>query len=346
MTHARRGPLRALTSCRIRRAEAGDRPRILELLQELFAGVDAQVDLRRRFEWLYERNPHGPAITWLAIDKDTNEVAGCTSFFPRTMVLGESTVRAALGGDGFVRPAFRRQGIGAALHKASRQDMQSLGIEVMFGTPLPANFTPLERAGACDITYVARYARPLSLHALGMRGRLADWLASLVLVPRTSARLDLVSAGDSRIEDVWRQVRGRVGLTTVRDHAFVAWRFVESPSKKQRAFVVLDGKHPIATCALETVGQNLRIVDLVASPDQWGEALRAICQYARGHGSVELRLTREQARAHAIWRHGFFKRGGVHSLNILLPEGDPRAAVFRDPSRWYVTWAETDRDFS
>ncbi len=346
LSQARRAPLRALTSYRLRRAEAADRPLILGLLRELFAKIEAPVDLEERFDWLYERNPHGRAITWIALDKDTGDAAGCTSFFPRTMVLGNETVRAALGGDGFVRPSFRRQGIGAALHKASRQDMQSLGIEVMFGTPLPANSTPLERAGGCDITYVARYTRPLTLHALGLRGRLADRLASLVLVPSTTARLDPVRPGDSRVEDVWRQARDRVGLATLRDGEFFAWRFVESPSKRQRAFIVLDGKRPIATCALETVDENLRIVDLVAPPDQWSTALRAICQHARGHGSVELRLTREQARARAIWRYGFFKRGGVHPLNVLLPEGDPRAALFRDPSRWYVTWAETDRDFS
>ena len=99
------------------------------------------VDVARRHRWLYEENPHGPALTWIARDGATGQVAGMTSFFPRCIVAQGREVTAAMGGDCYVRPAFRRRGIASALHGASRRDMSRFGIEVKFGTPTPGTST-------------------------------------------------------------------------------------------------------------------------------------------------------------------------------------------------------------
>jgi len=310
---------------------------------ELF-GPDSEIDLERRHSWLYDDSPHGSAITWMAIDEDTGATAGCASFFPRRMALPGRTVRGALGGDLFIRPRFRRRGLGTAMHRAARRDMRALGIEVMFGTPLLANRTPLREAGSRDVTHVARYVRPLGARALGVRASAVDRLAAALLVPSTRAWLDPILGPDARVDEVFRAARPDIGLATSRDAATYAWRFVASPSGRQRAFVVVEGGSPIATCALERVGRRLRIVELVAPADAWGSALAAIYHHDPGADLVEVLLTREQAALHRLWRHGFIQRGTTVPLNIVLPEGDPQAEVFWSPHRWYVTWLESDMD--
>ncbi len=329
----------------VRLAGPGDRGEILELVGELFGRDGASgIDVARRHTWLYEDNPHGPAVTWLAIDDDTGATAGCSSFFPRRMTLHGHSVRGALGGDCWVRPRFRRRGLGTALHRAARRDMRALGIEVMFGTPLLANRTPLREAGSRDVAHVARYVRPLGAAAFGVRARAVDRLASALLAPRARARLDPIVGPDARVDEVWRAVRRDIGIGTARDAAMYAWRFVASPSRRQRAFVVVDGGSPVATCALERVGPSLRIIELVAPPGAWGAALAAICDHGRDASVVEVRLTRSEAAAHRLWRHGFIERGGVIPLNIVLPEGDPQAELFWGDSRWYFTSLESDMD--
>ena len=152
-------------SFHVRLAQPDDRGSLLALQAELFHGEGAGHDragLERRFDWLYRDNPHGKAFTWVAVDDATGQVVGSTSFFPRLLALDGGTVRGALGGDGYVLPRFRRRGIGTAMHRASRRDMRALGIEVMFGTPMPRNLTPLREAGSRNVTRVARYVRPLS----------------------------------------------------------------------------------------------------------------------------------------------------------------------------------------
>src|SRR5262245_25677286 len=111
-------PASGSTGYTVRAATAADEPEVRALIGEMIPGCDVEA----RWRWLYETNPGGRALTWLAI-APTGEVAGCTSFFPFRLWLDGEPVRAALGGDGYVRPAFRRRGLGGLMHDASRRAM-------------------------------------------------------------------------------------------------------------------------------------------------------------------------------------------------------------------------------
>jgi hypothetical protein len=54
-------------------------------------------------------------------------------------------------------------------------------------------------------------------------------------------------------------------------------------------------------------------------------------------------LVKEDGEARWMWRHGFLARE-TKPLNLLLPPGEPAAAVLYDPKRWYFTSAESDMD--
>src|SRR5437868_11663898 len=101
----------------VRAATPADRGDVVALVREMIPGIDAEA----RIGWLYERNPAGHALTWLATEG--GEVAGCTSYFPFRLQLDGREVLAALGGDGYVRPKFRRRGLGGLLHDAARAAM-------------------------------------------------------------------------------------------------------------------------------------------------------------------------------------------------------------------------------
>ena len=329
----------------IRRATADDKPKILETMNELLGGEG--IDLVKRHEWLYEKNPHGRATTWIATDDASGEVAGCTSFFPRKLIVNGAIVAGALGGDGFVRPKFRRRGIMQAMHARSREDMPKLGVDVMFGTPMPANFTPLKTAGSCDVTRVARYVKPLSARTFHITNSRVDRLMRMVLVPRSRSYLDPATVADTRINDVWGQAKAELGITTVRDADYFTWRYVLSPSQKQHAFVILEGSEAIGACALEREGENLRIIDIIAPHHRFGSTLRAIANYASGCTSVEVRLTVDMAKHYQMWRRGYLMRDKApRPVNVVLPPGEPNEKTYYDGSRWYVTWTETDRDYS
>jgi GNAT superfamily N-acetyltransferase len=164
----------------LRVATLADRPLLLPLLE----GLAPERDQAKHVRWLYDENPEGPAITWVAVDDGSGEIAGVTSYFPWRLLVEGRVVRAAIGGDGFVPPKFRRRGIAAALHSALRAEMSRLGLAVMFGAPAAMNRNPLRASGSVRISEHVRHIRPLAASAARPRLAVLDPVARRLLAPR------------------------------------------------------------------------------------------------------------------------------------------------------------------
>jgi GNAT superfamily N-acetyltransferase len=322
----------------VRAATLADRPEIIAMIREMIPGIDAEA----RWRWLYEGNPGGRALTWIAHAGDA--VAGCTSFFPFRLWIDGEVVTAALGGDGYVRPAYRRHGLGSRLHDASRTAMASLGIGCMYGAPGAMNLTPLKHGGSREIGQVARWVRPVRAAAFGLRGPLLRRLR--IGVPGADATLESMAPGDPRVDEVWALARRDLRLAAVRDAAFYGWRFVESPARRQVAFLILLQGRAIGVCALEPIngGDTLWIVDLITVPGEWHAALRAIVRHAAEHThatTVDIKLFALDGRRRQMWRSGFTERDGKPFL-VMIPRGGDRR--FLDPDRWFYNGADSDLD--
>lgn len=312
----------------VREATPADEPEVRALIAEMIPGVDVAA----RWRWMYEENPGGRALTWLAIAQ-SGEVAGCTSFFPFRMWLDGTEVRGALGGDGYVRPAFRRKGLGGLLHDASRRGMPAHAIGCMYGAPGAMNVTPLKHGGSREMGAVARFVRPLRVGPLS-------------LVGPGGARLEPTSGNDPRIDAVWSEARTELRLAAVRDTRFYQWRFRDAPAQKQAAYVILDGQRPIGACALESLGDGaeLHVVDLVAVPEAWHACLRAIARHgatATRARIASIKLFAIDARRRGMLRAGFVEREGKPFLCMIPTGGDRR---FIDPQRWFYCGGDSDLD--
>ena len=323
----------------VRLATAADRPDILALVGEMIPGCD----VRARWQWLYETNPGGPALTWIATED--GQVAGCTSFFPFRLWLDGQEVRGALGGDGYVRPAFRRRGLGGLLHDASRRDMPEHRIGCMYGAPGAMNLTPLKHGGSREVGTVTRWARPLRGSALRLDA--LDGLIATVLKPVRTARLVPMEPMDARVDAVWAEAKRDLRLAAVRDAAFYTWRFLAAPAGREPPFVIVDRKdRPIGACALEAMndGKTLRIVDLFAPAGEWHACLRAIARYAAeetGAHTLDIKLFTLDGRKRGMWRSGFTERDAKPFLCMVPKGGDRR---FVDPDRWFYCGADSDLD--
>lgn len=334
-------PRRALDPIRL--VGPADEPIRRVLLGELLPhrNVDARLD------WIYRKNPHGRALSWIAWDEATGEAAGLTTFFPRRVWVDGRTIPGALGGDMYVRPRFRRRGYGRRLFVAARRDMERLGVHLMFGTPMRPNVTSLVTSGSTVAeSAVVRYAR-----IVGATTPKLAWLPRPIvdrlqplLRPRQTGRLrlDPVTGADPRVERLWAETRDELSIATVRDAEFYRWRFVEAPAQRQRPYVVLDRGQPIAACALESMGNKLRIVDLFGPQRHWRAALSAIAAEAGPVAMMELRLGAGDAAHRRLWTSFMVAREG-EPMSMLTPEGRP-VADLHDPARWFITWADTDID--
>lgn len=318
-------------------------------IEALIGEMIPDCDVAARWRWIYEANPGGRALTWLAV-AETGEIAGCTSFFPFRLWLDGQEVRAALGGDGYVRPAFRRRGLGGLMHAASRTAMPQHRIGCMYGAPGAMNVTPLKRAGSRWSGNVSRWARPLTRGALRLPrpldalGDALDGAISAALRPHWTAELDPIVPHDPRVDAVWAAARQRLRLAAVRDAAFYTWRFLDIPRRRAAPFAIVarDGA-AIGVCALELLrgGEAIRIVDLMTVPGAWHAGLRAIARFAADAGAqlLDIKLATADGRRRAMWRSGFFERETKPFLCMIPSQGDRR---FIDPDRWFYTGADSD----
>lgn len=319
----------------VREATVADRPEIEALIGEMIPGVDVAA----RWRWLYETNPGGRALTWLALDK--GEVAGCTSLFPFRLWLDGEMKLAALGGDGYVRPAFRRRGLGGLLHDASRRGMPAHDVGCMYGAPGAMNLTPLKHGGSRELGSVTRYVRPLRVGP-----PLVGTLLARATRPRFPAKLEPMLPDDPRIDQVWSEAKRELRLAAVRDTAFYTWRFRDAPAQREPPYVIALRGKPIGACALESMhgGKELHIVDVFAVPGQWHACLRAIVAHAADHtraSTISVKLFANDARRRNMWRSGFLERESKPFLCMIPNDGDRR---FIDPQRWFYTGADSDLD--
>lgn len=322
----------------VREATDGDRVEVAQLIREMIPGCNADA----RLAWLYDLNPGGRAVTWLALER--GEVAGVTSYFPFRLWLDRAPVLGALGGDGFVRPRFRRRGLGGLLHDAARRGMTAHGIACMYGAPGAMNLTPLKHGGSREIGHVARWVRPLRGAALGI-GAPLDRVIRGILRPRFAAHLEPMSRDDLRVDDVWRGAAPAIRLGAIRDAAFYTWRFIDAPAHREPPYVIVDRGRPIAACALETInhGATIRIVDLVAIDGAWHAALSAIARHAATTDALtlDIKLATLDGRRRWMLRSGFTERDHKPFLVVIPRDGDRR---FLDPLRWFYSGGDSDLD--
>src|SRR5215216_4470836 len=141
----------------IRLADANDGEEVIRLMGKIYSG-----DMTARYDWMYRSNPHGQALTWLAIERATGEAVGCTSIFPRKVYVEGRERTGGIGGDCFIEPRVRRRGLATRLHAASFHEMRAGGVDFMYGPPTPNNLGALVKAGSKVVTNYRRWVRPLT----------------------------------------------------------------------------------------------------------------------------------------------------------------------------------------
>lgn len=285
-----------------------------------------------RFSWMYEKNPHGRAITVVAYDTKSKEALGVASVFPRRLMTAGRVFLGAIGGDAYVKPAARRRGVATAMHKALHELMKKEGVEVMFGPPVPNNLRALERAGSRVITNVCRYVRPGWVHAaLRPFSRLHAG---------RSTRLEPLAENERLAEVVFEQAVEPTQVIAVRDAAYFRWRFAENPSRMQRVFVVKNEARAMGVCVLEQRDKRVAIVDLLAARTEYSRVLQAAIA-ATDATSFVVQLNEEGPFADELRLAGLWPRERKPFQILATTNREPN--LF-DASRWYYTWGDGDLD--
>lgn len=319
--------------------------------------------IHKHFDWLYRRNPHGDAVTWIAVSNATKKILGCTSTFPRLFNMRGKDVLASKGGDAYVDPDFRRQGIAQTLHETSVADMKEMGIACNFGVaPVPANFRAFIRAGALSPCDFDGYHLPLNSSFLVRRlpGRLFRAGAAKILDPlvhlyitrkrtmRNRAResLRVVERFDNRIDELFESVAPAFGICGKRDSAYLNWRFANHPFNKYMLLECVSRNRLTGYAVLDLNSDNCRVLDFLTVDDDIGTKyfIRSIARVAHGRRkhSVSLFLNPYGPYADLFKECGFMRAGKKLPLMALTTDESQNSGVFGERSNWFLLPGDED----
>lgn len=248
----------------IRRMEKDDRSAYVRLLGQWIT----RVPVEEHFRWLYLENPHGQALTWLAVRRDDGRIIGATSIFPKKVRVRGNVLVGSVGGDTFVSPDFRRRGVAKKLHEVSMGEMAATDVRFHYGFPNRPNLGAILKAGAL---YPGDFSEAMFL--LGVEPALNKFSvpkpflnvisqarnAGLPVMTRIrlsgcrikDGQLKRMASFDSRMEPVLKKAAEKLSIGCLRDGDYLAWRFFRNPAATHEVYVYeIDGE-PCGYAALE-----------------------------------------------------------------------------------------------
>jgi hypothetical protein len=322
--------------------------------------------------WKYFDNPAGRAIAAVASAPGQTAPRAAFGNIPLRIKVGAKVVAGAQAVDAMVGAELRRRGqfLALAQHTYGRMDAAGVALTYVFPSPEAlAGF--VAHLDYRLIGHVPRYAAVLDARRLarggvigGVQFAFLSYAAALARRPPTAhAEVKITARSpatfDERYDGLWERAATDLAIATVRDRAYLAWRYGRNPLRR---YVMVQAERGAdlagwAVLAVDQAGFTGTLVEwLVGSGD--GEAaemlLAQTMAQARELGLAQLHtwmlpqhtFYTKQLRQ-AGWRHwpsraapGLFRR--QTPMIVRLRSG---AAPTPDPeqlSNWYLTPGDHD----
>ncbi len=231
-------------SIRVRRSEILDSDR--DLLITLYRRHLAADYAEERFDWLYQRGPHGQAFAWIASDSANGEPIGAAAAFPRKVYCHGQAKLGFVLGDFCMNEKYRSLGPSLQLQRACVEAARLDPFEFFYDFPSTAMMAVYKRLGVVQTCSLVRWVK-----LLRMETKLQPLVRSKTIskVVSTAANAVLAQVGWKGDENACElellqgpcseefthfdgQVQARVGIQTARTTAYLNWRYLDPAAPK------------------------------------------------------------------------------------------------------------------
>ena len=268
----------------MRRAEAADRPAILELLGDAELRWGADDASAALFAWKHDESPFGPSPAWVATAGD--RLAGFRTFARWEFERDGRPVRAVRAVDTATHPDFQGQGVFSRL---TLHALDELGddVDFVFNTPNANSLPGYLKMGWEEVGRLPVAARPRTI-----------WRAPKLLAARTAAdKWSLptdaaepaadVLADEAGVERLLASLPAGDGVRTRRDAAFLRWRYGFAPLHYRAALLGGTLERGVALFRVRARGgaTEAAVVDVLAPGGDRREAARLVRSAVRVSGA-------------------------------------------------------------
>lgn len=319
----------------------------------------------RRWSWLYERNPAGPAYTYVVQHVESGQIVGSASVYPRDIVVGGQSYKAGVLADFVTHKAHRVAGPAVMVQRAIMEEHRQRGLDFLFGYPNKGAapiFPRLRFKTVCESSLWVkplRTARKLSLFlhpalAIGLATFANAVLATndlrLMVSRRPMGAAVMGHVPDQAFDDLWERCRGQVPIFGVRTSAFLRWRYIEHTTERYKVFTVQrrDGGRVYGYVIFSIRENRVYVADMLAEGGVRGaeSLLLAFCRAMRrrGHESVCINYAGDERFFASLRALQFLRRVGARKLIAFVAQDQPEALrnLVYDHSGWFMHDGELD----
>jgi hypothetical protein len=345
---------------------------LLALVRTIFPGED--VGDPRFLPWLYDRNPSGRALEFMA--KSGPLVTGHIALVPLRYKTAQGTALGCITVNVITHPDYRGRGIFIILHDLGFKEAAAKNILFTLGYPnQKSEKGSLKHLGYRELTRIPLWILPFNVPKIlasqpskrraGWRlaARAAQPLSriwrSLRRPPRSdSMEIEKITEFGPDADDLWVTASTIADNILIRDRAFLNWRFVQAPTRRYDLFAMRSSDRCLGYLAgRTTLVEGLRwstIVDLLTEDTEEGRdaASSLVAAYNRhilreGADVSAALMLKHAPPALALRRNGY-----IVCPPSLLPRDFP--ALFHwnmpgpappylfDPKSWFITLADYD----
>jgi GNAT superfamily N-acetyltransferase len=344
----------------IRRMQPGDEEKFFQFFGPQIKTVTAA----QHYDWLYKRNPHGHAYTWLVFDVRTDQLIGCSSLFPKKMWMEGNISLGSVGGDTFVDSAYRRQGIATQLHRIKKQQMRELGIDTHFGITNIANLRANEKAGPQIVSNFhticlflrgnflleqARFpSKAIRFLTPTMNRLVSKYVNFRIRKNKSKGKLKLISHFDRSFDSLVLEIMAQFSVCVVRDTDYLNWRYFENPAKAHTLLAYEQGNELTGFAALQFSGECCILFDFMVkgSRDRVKSFIAQLTEFSQTRSSaVLIALMNPKGPYFKDFIHfGFIpilRRKPFH----IIGGRDEIMDEVGHLKKWYVTYSDLDYEY-
>lgn len=351
----------------MRAFKSGDEERILELWKAVYPEKNYHREKWMRWwRWMYEANPSGTGLIWLAEHQD--KIVGQYAVVPIRMKMGSSRTTVALSLDTMTHPDYRRQGMFEALAKAVYAEAQARGIQMVYGFPNDQSYPGfMKKLQWFDIATLEKVVRPLdwqntlktqtdSKVAIALGTLLGGLTGTVLDKMRKAPRIEGLTIEQVRrfhegINDLWARASGKYQIAVWRDTDHLNWRYADIPdahyvlyearhSDTFAGYLVLSLKQPgearIGTI-FDVFGESEKVIQCL----MW-EAVEH-CRQQRVDLVYGARRS-DEPLARCFANTGFVPAPMAKGIRLCGFAASPRAAndLVQNPDNWFVQLGDSD----
>ena len=340
----------------VRRAEIEEEKAALNAFLASYLSSDAN-DVR--FEWLYNKNPEGKALAWVACEPETEKIIGVSAAFPRRILRNGKEMRGYILGDFCIHPDHRSLGPALALQKSSLEGLSNEGAGFIFDFPSTSMLAIYKRLRIEPQETMIRFAKPLRAdrqiqksvsNKAAVRALAVAANATLRLRDSRLKRSNVVEVKErdtpcgEEFTAATRRWTTRMGICGSRDANYLNWRFLQHPQRKYHLLTARKDGELCGYLIYERVGEDATVADLFAEESSVCRALLvetiAIARRAGVH-TLSAPLLSSHPSREILENCGFQPRESTPVILLSLPWAR-NAQVDRGADQWYLTHGDRE----